>query len=145
MPRQSRSRPAARPAPPPAPKTQTRSASTTAAPPMQAPLAPVPHPGAAAATGGGGPGLLSSMAATAGSVAMGSVVGHGLSSMLFGGSRSAEAAEQPAAQPAQPQQQAMSCDFQAKQLTTCLESGDVQTCAWYIEQLKSCQAAARPY
>lgn len=57
------------------------------------------------------------MAATAGSVAMGSVLGHGLSSMLFGGSRSAEVAEQPAAQPAPPQQQqGMSCDFQAKRM-----------------------------
>lgn len=95
-------------------KTQTRPATTAAAPStMQAPPAPAPHPGAAA-TGSSGPGLFGQMAATAGSVAMGSVVGHGLSSMLFGGSRSAEAVEQPAAQSAPQQQQAMSCDFQAK-------------------------------
>lgn len=126
-------------------KTQTRPATTAAAPPMQAPPAPAPHPGAAAATGSSGPGLMGQMAATAGSVAMGSVLGHGLSSMLFGGSRSAEAVEQPVAQPAPQQQQAMSCDFQAKQLTTCLESGDVQACAWYIDQFKACQAAAKQY
>ncbi|KAF8530408.1 hypothetical protein BU17DRAFT_60140 [Hysterangium stoloniferum] len=148
MPRQSRSRPAVRAAAPPPPqKTQTRSASTTAAPPVpaQAPPPPVPHPGAAAAPSGG-PGMIAQMAATAGSVAIGSTIGHGLSSMLFGGSRAAEAVEQPApAAPVQQQTQAMSCELQAKDFTKCIETGDVNSCSWYLEQLKACQAAARPY
>lgn len=55
------------------------------------------------------------MAATAGSVAVGSTIGHGLSNMLFGGR--SEAAPEPVAQAqpvAQQNAQAMSCDVQAK-------------------------------
>ena len=45
------------------------------------------------------------MAATAGGVAVGSVVGHGMSSMLFGGGgSSAQSEPAPAQQPAAPQQ-----------------------------------------
>jgi hypothetical protein len=84
------------------------------------------------------------MAATAGSVAIGSTIGHGLSSMLFGSSSSAPA-EQPA-QPVQQQNQAMTCDNHAKDYARCVEgTPDVQACNWYLEQLKACQAAARPY
>ncbi|KAF8493618.1 hypothetical protein JB92DRAFT_1166502 [Gautieria morchelliformis] len=148
MPRQSRSRPAARPAAPPPQKPQSRSASTTATPPVpaQAPPAPVPHPGATA-DAGKQPGMIAQMAATAGSVAIGSTIGHGLSSMLFGGSSAAttEPAQQPAAPPVQQQNQGISCDVQAKDFTRCLEAADVQSCSWYLEQLKACQAAARPY
>lgn len=64
--------------------------------------------------------MLAQMAATAGSVAVGSTIGHGLSSMLFGGSSSAapEAAP-PVAQSAPVQQQTyqtqgISCEGQAK-------------------------------
>lgn len=115
--RQSRSRPAARSAPAPAPKpapAQTRGAHSAAVHPS----APVPAPPAppAAASQSSQPGMLAQMAATAGSVAVGSTIGHGLSSMLFGSSRSPEAAE-PVAQaaPVQYQQQAApSCEVQAK-------------------------------
>ncbi|KZO94125.1 hypothetical protein CALVIDRAFT_517652 [Calocera viscosa TUFC12733] len=90
--------------------------------------------------------MMAQMAATAGSVAIGSTIGHGLSSMLFGGSSEAAPVEQ--AQPV-PQQQAnqmgRSCEIPAKELTRCLEVGDIQTCTWYLDQLKACQAAAAPY
>lgn len=94
------------------------------------------------------------MAATAGSVAVGSTVGHGISSMLFGGS-SARAEEQPSPQQLNQQanaapygnQQAagISCEGQAKEFTKCLEKADLPSCTWYLEQLKACQAAAAPY
>jgi hypothetical protein len=106
------------------------------------------------------------MAATAGSVAVGSTIGHGLSSMLFGGSSSSAPVEQ--AQPAQNSYQAPragdSCNVQAKgnvsralffklayerinlaEFTDCLEKADLHSCTWYLEQLKACQAAAAPY
>lgn len=63
--------------------------------------------------------MLAQMAATAGSVAVGSTIGHGLSSMLFGGSSSSQVPEaQPAVQAAPVQQsygnQGVSCEVQAK-------------------------------
>ncbi len=60
--------------------------------------------------------MMAQMAATAGSVAIGSTIGHGLSNMLFGGG-SAAAAEAPAQAPAPVQQQqagGLSCEAQAK-------------------------------
>ena len=64
------------------------------------------------------PGMLAQMAATAGSVAVGSTIGHGLSSMLFGGGgEAAPPVEQQQQQPVQQQQgyqQGISCDVQAK-------------------------------
>ncbi|KAL9710281.1 hypothetical protein Ac2012v2_006577 [Leucoagaricus gongylophorus] len=170
MPRQSRSRTAAAPraAPAPAP-TQTRSASTAAAPPNSYAHAPAPAPPAAATTAAsssGQPGLLAQMAATAGSVAVGSTIGHGISSMLFGGGgQAASAQEAPASAPPVQHQQAsgISCEAQAKgkfivfahfiqlrspdlvEFTKCLEKADYPSCTWYLEQLKACQAAAAPY
>ena len=64
--------------------------------------------------------MLAQMAATAGSVAVGSTIGHGLSNMLFGGSSSQAPAEPaPVAQAAPVQQQSyqnqgISCEAQAK-------------------------------
>lgn len=94
------------------------------------------------------------MAATAGSVAAGSVIGHGVSNMLFGGrgSEAAAPASQQTAAPAAP-----SCEIQAKgscrfvtslmgisadvhyhiEFTRCLDAADVQTCNWFLEQLKA--------
>ncbi|KZP18130.1 hypothetical protein FIBSPDRAFT_956507 [Athelia psychrophila] len=94
-----------------------------------------------------GPGMMAQMAATAGSVAIGSTIGHGLSSMLFGGGSSAPPAEQQqqAAPTQNYQQQGMTCDIQAKEFTKCLEKADMQSCSWYLDQLKACQAAAAPY
>ena len=62
--------------------------------------------------------MLAQMAATAGSVAVGSTIGHGLSNMLFGSSHSAPAAPEAPAPPVQQQSsyqpQGISCEFQAK-------------------------------
>ncbi|KAG6379988.1 hypothetical protein JVT61DRAFT_10562 [Boletus reticuloceps] len=146
MPRSSRSsRPAPRPAP--APAQQSRGAHTAAMPPQAAHANPAraPAPPATAAQSGQ-PGMLGQMAATVGSVAAGSVVGHGISHMLFGGSNSATTAE-PAAAPVQHQsfQSAPACDVQAKDFTRCLDKADLQSCSYYLEQLKACQAAAAQY
>ncbi|EIW78508.1 hypothetical protein CONPUDRAFT_61317 [Coniophora puteana RWD-64-598 SS2] len=92
--------------------------------------------------------MLGQMAATAGSVAIGSTIGHGLSSMLFGGSSSSAPVEQQAP-PVQQQQQTWgsgaACEIQAKEFTKCLDKADLPSCSWYLEQLKACQAAAAQY
>ncbi|WVQ99036.1 hypothetical protein IAU59_006168 [Kwoniella sp. CBS 9459] len=157
MPRSSRSsaRPAARPAASSSShpqQQQTRSASTAAYPP-QGQAYPQQHAGAGAGAGvqqGRQPGLLAQAASTMGGAVAGSVVGHGISNMLFGGSRPAEQAPAQQAQamdPVNQQQAGVSCDIQAKDFTKCLEAtnGDMQSCSYYLEALKACQAAARPY
>ncbi|KIY70713.1 hypothetical protein CYLTODRAFT_370608, partial [Cylindrobasidium torrendii FP15055 ss-10] len=123
----------------------SNSAFSRPAPPVAsrapAPAAGVPHQSAATETKQ--PGMLAQMAATAGSVAVGSTIGHGISHMLFGGSSSTPAAD--AAAPAVPQgvapatQQSsgISCDVQAKDFTLCLEKADMPSCTWYLEQLKA--------
>jgi hypothetical protein len=62
--------------------------------------------------------MLAQMAATAGSVAVGSTIGHGLSSMLFGGGGGQAAPveqQQPVLQQQQQgYQQGVSCEVQAK-------------------------------
>ncbi|CAE6343989.1 unnamed protein product [Rhizoctonia solani] len=149
MPRQSRSRPAARPAgsssssPFGSSSGQTRQASTAAYPPQAQSYGAHPQQAQAQQRQ---PGLLAQMAATASSVAVGSTVGHGLSNMLFGGRGEAPVEQQaPPQQQYAPQNSGLSCDFQAKEFTKCMEHGDINTCGWYLEQLKACQAAARPY
>ncbi|KAJ9092099.1 hypothetical protein QFC22_006673 [Naganishia vaughanmartiniae] len=157
MPRQSRSsRPAARPSAPSGPShQQSRSASTAAYPSHAAP--PAAHaPQPAAMQGQKQPGLLAQAASTAMGVGAGSVIGHGISSMLFGGgSRSAEAPPAPAeSAPVNQQQQwasnaaeqAPQCTIEAKDFTKCLDAtGDFQSCSYYLEALKACQAAAARY
>lgn len=106
---------------------QSRSASTAAAPSAfgsRAPPAPpanVPHTSSASQSGTQQPGMLAQMAATAGSVAVGSTIGHGLSSMLFGGGGHAAAPEaaQPQSTPVQQQQSGISCEVQAKGTLLC--------------------------
>lgn len=86
--------------------------------------------------------MLAQMAATAGSVAVGSTIGHGISSMLFGG-RSSEPAPAPAAEAQPVNQQSsfargpISCENQAKEFTQCLEKAPYESCTWYLEQLKA--------
>jgi hypothetical protein len=76
------------------------------------------------------------MAATAGGVAIGSTVGHGISSLLFGGGGAAQEQQQPMQQQQQQQNQP-SCAAQAKDFTMCLEKADLQSCSYYLEQLKA--------
>ncbi|KAJ7240829.1 hypothetical protein B0H12DRAFT_1326348 [Mycena haematopus] len=143
MPRQSRGRSSSSSRAAPA---QTRSATTAAAPSGYAPArAPAPPANAPSAAAGAQkqPGMMAQMAATAGSVAIGSTIGHGLSNMLFGGG--GQAAEAPPAQQQQHQQSSVSCEIPAKDFTMCLEKADMQSCTYYLEQLKACQAAAAPY
>jgi hypothetical protein len=54
--------------------------------------------------------MIAQMAATAGSVAIGSTIGHGISSMLFGSSGAAAETQAPA----QNASASVSCDVQAK-------------------------------
>lgn len=81
-------------------------------------------------------------------------VGHGISNMLFGGGHheAAPAAEAPPAQAydngafSQQQHTGINCDAQSKDFLQCLEkTNDMNACSYYLEQLKACQAAARPY
>lgn len=130
------SRPAPRPAA--APTQQSRGAHTAAMPPQAAHANPAraPAPPAAAAQSGQ-PGMLAQMAATAGSVAVGSTIGHGISHMLFGGSNSATTAEPAAPVQQQSFQSPPACDAQAKDFTRCLDKADLQSCSYYLEQLKA--------
>jgi coiled-coil-helix-coiled-coil-helix domain-containing protein 2 len=81
------------------------------------------------------------MAATAGSVAVGSTIGHGISSMLFGGRSESAPVEQQQQQQATAQQNTSSfapnCEIQAKEFSKCIEKADLNSCSWYLEQLKA--------
>jgi hypothetical protein len=69
--------------------------------------------------------MLAQMAATAGSVAVGSTIGHGLSSMLFGGGGQATAAAEAA--PVQQQNTAgVSCEIQAKGALSIIHYGSLK-------------------
>ncbi|KAL1892789.1 hypothetical protein Sste5346_006872 [Sporothrix stenoceras] len=159
MPRQrSAARPTVSRAPPKAPtqQQQTRPASY-AAHPSAPPPAAAAAPGAAAPSQG--PGLFGQMASTAAGVAIGSTVGHAVSGMLFGGGSSSSEAPAAAPQAAAPQQQygapssaqqenwGNNCAGATQQFTTCMDenSGNMQICGWYLEQLKACQQAAARY
>lgn len=140
--RQSRSRPkASRPAPAPA-SAPSRGAATAAYPTQHAHSAPAPPAPTSAPTQANtssGPGLLGQMAATAGSVAVGSTIGHGISSMLFGGRSESAPVEQQHQAPAQQNTSsfASSCEGQAKEFSKCIEKADLPSCSWYLEQLKA--------
>jgi len=150
MPRQSRGRSAA-PRSAPAQSPQSRAAHTAAFPPGASSRTSAAPPAAssaapAAASSAAQPGMIAQMAATAGSVAIGSTIGHGLSSMLFGGGgNAAEAQAPPVQQQSYQQSGAMDCAVQAKDFTKCLDSADIDSCRWYLDQLKQCQAAAAEF
>ena len=115
--RQSRGRSSAAPRSAPA---QSRGAHTATVPAGYAPShAPAPPAGVNSAAQPKQPGMIAQMAATAGSVAVGSTIGHGISSMLFGGGGGAAATEgqaPPVQQQTQQTQQTggISCEVQAK-------------------------------
>lgn len=155
MPRQRRSAPA--------PRQQTRSAHTAAAPPAyqqhpQHSQYPAAHP--AQPQTQRQPGLFGQMASTAAGVAVGSTIGHTLGAGITGmfGGRSEAPVDQPQQQqqdlaPYQQQnsyttqEQVRHCDADARNFTRCLEEndGNMQTCGYYLQQLKACQEAARQY
>ncbi|KAJ7198348.1 hypothetical protein GGX14DRAFT_666677 [Mycena pura] len=139
MPRQSRGRSSSSSRTAPA---QTRSAHTAAAPAGYAQArAPAPAPPAAAAAATGtekAPGMMAQMAATAGSVAIGSTIGHGLSNM-FKICCSAAEVRPPSRRPL------LSSRSNSRPTSRNLEKADMPSCTYYLEQLKACQAAAAPY
>ncbi|KAI1746847.1 hypothetical protein F4782DRAFT_523143 [Xylaria castorea] len=147
MPRQrSAGRPPVRPSAParPAPtQQQTRPATTLA--PSQAPHAPTATAAAPAASQG--PGLFGQMASTAAGVAVGSSIGHAIGGFFGGGSSApAEAAPQQTNAADNNQNQLHNnCAGAAESFTKCMDdnSGNMQICNWYLEQLKACQQAAR--
>ncbi|PKI84612.1 hypothetical protein MVES_001760 [Malassezia vespertilionis] len=119
--------------------------------PPRTSAAPVPPRQHAQPTAGQAPGLFGQMASTAAGVAVGSTVGHGMSNMLFG-SRGEPAYQEQAPQEMntgaynQTQQTGINCDVQGKDFLSCLEkTNDLNSCAYYLEQLKACQAAAQGY
>ncbi|CAK8697308.1 coiled-coil-helix-coiled-coil-helix domain-containing protein 2-like [Clavelina lepadiformis] len=144
MPRARRSsapirRPAAeRSSPPPAPSRHA---------PAHMPQQHVAAPAAASQ----GPGLMGQMAATAGGVAIGSVVGHGVSHALFGGGSSSAGEsqpdtryEQPMVQSQPPQQQAQQqpqvCSWELQQFLNCAQTQqDISLCDGFNEALKQCK------
>ena len=104
--------------------------------------------------------MMKQMAVTAGGVAIGSTVGHGMSSMLFGGggSSSSEPAPAQAQQPppapqqqqyydpyqqqpmGQQQQQGETCAWEMKQFVQCAQSqGDLTLCEGFNQALKDCK------
>lgn len=119
--------------------------------PMQRTTAPAPAPSAQmGAPARQGPGLMGQMAATAGGVAIGSVVGHGISSALFGGGSKSEPSqdvtyqEQPPAQygnpPPQYNQQQSACAYELDQFMSCAQNQpDVSLCQGFNEALKECK------
>ncbi|KAI9637826.1 uncharacterized protein MKK02DRAFT_31385 [Dioszegia hungarica] len=148
MPRSGgRSRPAMRPSAPAPSSQQTRSSSTAAAPPA---AAAYPQAGAGAGMGRP-PGLLAQAASTMGGAVAGSVIGHGISSMIFGSGRPVDQSRADVPPPAEYAQAARAesggCDIPAKDFTKCMAStnDDFQSCSYYLEALKACQAAAKPY
>ncbi|ESL10648.1 hypothetical protein TRSC58_01615 [Trypanosoma rangeli SC58] len=85
--------------------------------------------------GGGGTGILGTMA----SVAAGSVLGHGISNMLFN-------REQPPTQPAEAQEMARqvgdgACSSQIKSYSKCLEANaeHPENCKWAWDYFLQCQ------
>lgn len=70
---------------------------------------------------------------------------------MFGGGSSAAEPAPAQVQAAAPQQDNLSqnnnCASAATDFTRCMDeqNGNMQICNWYLEQLKACQAAAKPY
>lgn len=90
------------------------------------------------------------MASTAAGVAVGSSIGHALGGLFGGGSSApADAAPQQANMTGNNENQYSqnNCAGAAENFTKCMDdnNGNMQICNWYLEQLKACQQAAKPY
>ena len=144
MPRARRSmspvrRPVAERLPPPVQSRQSSTVQSRQAAPMSSQPAAVPT--------SQGPGLMAQMASTAGGVAIGSVVGHGISNALFGGGNSGSetVAAPPPPQPQyqSPQQQVQAsqvCGFELEQFLRCTQSQqDISLCEGFNDALKQCK------
>ncbi|CAD2220226.1 hypothetical protein, conserved [Angomonas deanei] len=91
--------------------------------------------------GGGGTGMLGTMAAVAG----GSVLGHGISNYLYGGNQAAPA------QPAEAQELAKAaqetqhvCAPQLTGYAKCLENSGAEQCGWAWDYFQQCQREKGP-
>ncbi|KAJ5119670.1 hypothetical protein N7448_010339 [Penicillium atrosanguineum] len=150
--RSAPTRPTAAPArPAAAPQHQQQAPHSTAAAPPQQMQAP-PQQSA-------GSGLFGQMASTAAGVAIGSSVGHAIGGFFSGGGSSAPAEPQQAAaaQPMdndlwqssanQSQYENPACANDARNFRNCMDEnqGQISICGWYLDQLKACQSAAKPY
>jgi len=91
------------------------------------------------------------MASTAAGVAVGSSIGHAIGGMFGGGSSAAAPVDNGSVQSQQnqysQQSQQDNCAGAATSFTKCMDdnNGNMQICNWYLEQLKACQQAAKPY
>ncbi|KAJ5692180.1 hypothetical protein N7462_001603 [Penicillium macrosclerotiorum] len=144
----------ARPAPAP---QQQQHHSTAASPQQQAP----PMQQAPPVQQSQGPGLFGQMASTAAGVAVGSSIGHAIGGLFSGGGSSTPAEAAPASPaPSQAmdnnlwQSSASSeayenpaCANDVRNFRQCMDDnqGNMSICGWYLDQLKACQAAAKPY
>ncbi|KAJ5632922.1 hypothetical protein N7490_009261 [Penicillium lividum] len=154
--RSAPTRPTAAPARP-APSAQQQAPHSTAAAPQQAPPMQMQAPPQQSA----GPGLFGQMASTAAGVAVGSSIGHAIGG-FFGGGSSAPAEAQQAPPPAQSQGmdsglwqssatnqswENPACESNVRDFRNCMDenNGNIGICGWYMDQLKACQAAAKPY
>jgi len=126
-------RPAAerRPSPPPPTRQPAHPPPTQMAPPQSQ-----------------GPGLMGQMAATAGGVAVGSVIGHGVSHALFGGGgqQSSPAPDVTYQEPppqqmtSQRTQQAEPCSWELQQFLSCAQNqSDITLCDGFNDALKQCK------
>ncbi|KAK1141625.1 hypothetical protein N8T08_008889 [Aspergillus melleus] len=163
--RSAPTRPTAAPArPAAAPQAQhSQPHSTSAHPPSGAQQhAPPPAAAPAPVQQSQGPGLFGQMASTAAGVAVGSSIGHAIGGFFGGGGSSAPAESQQAAPPAeaQPMDNGLwqssaantswenpACATDVRNFRSCMDEnkGDLTICGWYLDQLKACQAAAKPY
>lgn len=85
-------------------------------------------------------------------MAVGSSIGHAIGGMFGGGSSDAAAPVDNGAVSSQQQNwnqqsQQDNCAGAATSFTKCMDDngGNMQICNWYLEQLKACQQAAKPY
>ena len=102
--------------------------------------------------------LIFQMAATAGGVAIGSVVGHAVTGMMSGGSSAPAEQAAPAAAPQQYQQppqqqyyqeqpqQQEACAWEVKQFIQCAQNqGDISLCEGFNQALKDCKQRFQMY
>ncbi|MCJ1260012.1 hypothetical protein MMC24_007852 [Lignoscripta atroalba] len=132
------------------PQQPTRPAGTLAHPPASSQQAQKPT------QAGQSPGLFGQMASTAAGVAVGSSIGHAIGGFFGGGAAPAPAEAQQtdnavASQANDAGYQSNSygrnCEADAKSFASCMTetNGNLQSCTWYLEQLKACQSAASQY
>jgi len=77
---------------------------------------------------------------------VGSSIGHAIGGWFGGSSAPTEQQQADAVQSSQYQPPAV-CGEQVASFRSCMDQnqGDLTICGWYLDQLKACQSAARPY